>query len=163
MYLWLKILHISAMAVWFTGLFFLPRLFVARHRGEVDADARFFNPVANTLYFRLMTPAALITTVLGIVLIAFNPSGAWLVLKLALVAAAVLLHIYFGLLLYELGQGNDRHGTAFYRIVGWVPLVLLLAIAGVTSGKPGTVGTLPEPPDGAIQAPTGLQPLVDKL
>jgi protoporphyrinogen IX oxidase len=145
-YLWLKILHISAMAIWFTGLFFLPRLFVARNRGEGDAQPAYFNVVANTLFFRLATPAAVVTILLGMILIAYGPTGAWLVMKLALVAAAVLLHLYVGLMLYELGQGREPHGALFYRLLGWIPLALLLAIAALTGAKPQTAGDLPPPP-----------------
>ena len=148
MYFWLKVVHILAMTVWFSGLFFLPRLFVARHRREIDADPTYWNPVTNTLFFRLMTPAALITITAGGLLIAWNPAGAWLVLKLVVVAAAVLLHLYFGLLLYELGHDRDHHGPTFYRVIGWVPLLLLLLIAAVTGGKPLTLGNLPAPPSG---------------
>ncbi len=146
MLFWLKLLHISAMAVWFAGLFFLPRLFVARMRREHDGAADFFNPVANTLFFRVATPAALLTIVLGMALIAYGPTGAWLVMKLVVVALAVLLHLYFGLLLYGLGQGRERHGPWFYRIAGWVPLLLLLAVAALTGAKPETAGNLPPPP-----------------
>ena len=152
MYFWLKVLHITAMAVWFTGLFFLPRLFVARHRGEIDDDRRYFNPAANTLFFRLMTPAAVITTVLGMVLMAWGPDGAWLVMKLVLVAVAVLMHLYLGVVLHQLGQGTARHGPWFYRTIGWLPLILLLAIAALTGAKPDTFGGLPPPPT-TLQAP----------
>lgn len=146
MYFWLKVLHIAAMAVWFTGLFFLPRLFVAHQREEIDADRAYFNPAANLLFFRLMTPAALITTVLGMILMAWNPDGAWLVMKLAVVTIAVLMHLYLGVILYQLGQGKSRHGPWFYRTLGWVPFVLILAIAGLTGAKPDTAGELPPPP-----------------
>ncbi|WP_407353842.1 CopD family protein [Luteimonas sp. R10] len=149
MYFWLKFFHIVAIAVWFTGLFFLPRLFVARHRVEGDANREYFNPVTNILFFRLATPAAVLAIALGMALIAYGPSGAWLAMKLVLVALAVLLHLYFGLLLYELGHGRDRHGPVFYRVAGWVPLLLLLAIAALTAAKPQTVGDLPPPPDAA--------------
>ena len=84
----------------------------------------------------------------GGLLIAWNPAGAWLVLKLVVVAAAVLLHLYFGLLLYELGHDRDHHGPTFYRVIGWVPLLLLLLIAAVTGAKPLTLGNLPAPPSG---------------
>ena len=148
MYFWLKILHVSAMVLWFAGLFFLPRLFAARHVGGREAPAVYFNVVANTLFFRLATPAALVAVATGMLLIAFGPSGAWLVMKLVLVAAAVLLHLYLGVVLYNLGQGRDRHGPWFYRLLGWAPLGLLLAIAALTGAKPATVGDLPPPAGG---------------
>lgn len=88
MYFWLKVIHIGAMAVWFTGLFFLPRLFVAHHRDEIDADRAYLNPAANLLFFRIATPAALVTTIAGMILMAWNPDGAWLVMKLAVAARA---------------------------------------------------------------------------
>src|SRR5690606_15035895 len=95
-YFWLKILHVSAMVLWFAGLFFLPRLFAARHRGGRAASVEYFNAVANALFFRLATPAALLAVLSGMLLIAFGPSGAWLVMKLVVVTAAVLLHLYLG-------------------------------------------------------------------
>lgn len=151
-YFWLKLLHIGAVMVWFCGLFFLPRLFVARHRGGRDADPAYFNPVANLLFFRLATPAGIIAIALGMVLIAFIPFGAWLAAKLVVVMVAVLLHLYFGLHLYQLGQGHDRHSAGFYRVVGWVPLLLLLALAALTGAKPRTFGELPAPPGAASEA-----------
>lgn len=146
MYFWLKILHVSAMVLWFAGLFFLPRLFVARHRGERDAAAGYFNGTANSLYFRMATPAALVAVASGMALIGFGPSGAWLVMKLVVVTAAVFLHLYMGVVLYELGQGRDRHGPWFYGLLGWTPLVLLLCIAALTGAKPQTAGDLSPPP-----------------
>ena len=152
MYFWLKILHILAMTIWFSGLFFLPRLFVARYRHDIDADPEYWNPVTNMLFFRIMTPAALVTITVGGILFAWNPAGAWLVLKLVVVAGAVLLHLYFGLLLYELGHDRDHHGPTFYRAIGWVPLVFLLLIAGLTGAKPLTLGNLPAPLMGPVEA-----------
>lgn len=111
-----------------------------------DGDPAFFNPVAKTLFFWMATPAAVLTILLGMGLIAYGPTGAWLVMKLVIVALAVLVHLYVGLQMYELGQGRDNHGPLFYRLLGWVPVVLLLAAAGLTAGKPQTVGTLPAPP-----------------
>ncbi len=151
MYSWLKILHVSAMVLWFTGLFFLPRLFAARHRGGRDAGASYFNATANTLYFRMATPAALVAVATGMLLIAYGPTGAWLAMKLALVAGAVFLHLYLGMVLYELGQGRERHGPWIYRLLGWAPLLVLLLVAALTGAKPQTLGDLPPPPGTAAR------------
>lgn len=148
-YFWLKIFHIAAMTVWFTGLLLLPRLLAARHRGERDAEPAYFLPVAGTLYFRIMSPAGLVTIALGTALIAFGPTGAWLVLKLLLVVAAVVIHVYLGIVMYEIEHGRDHHGAVFYRTLGAVPLLLLFGIAALTGAKPGTVPPVPPPPQAA--------------
>jgi putative membrane protein len=145
-YFWLKVLHISAMVLWFAGLSFLPRLFMARHRNARDGRGAYFNKVAKALFFHIATPAAVATIALGMVLIAYGPTGAWLVMKLVVVTVAVLLHLYLGVMLYELGQGRDRHGAGFYRVFGWLPWMLLLVIAALTGAKPRSVGELPPPP-----------------
>lgn len=143
---WLKVGHITAMSVWFTGLVFLPRLFVARHRRERDAGPEFFIPAAGALYFRVMSPAGLLTIAFGIALIASAPPGAWLPLKLLVVLLAVAIHAYLGVVMFELENGRDRHGAAFYRALGLLPFVLLLAIAALTGAKPRTLPPLPAPP-----------------
>lgn len=153
MYLWLKIFHIGAMAVWFTGLCFLPHLFLARHRHRREAQPTRFNRLVNTVYFRIMTPAAVLTVVFGGVLLVFAVFAAWLVMKMLLVLLAVCLHLYLGVLLYEMGQGRDRHGAMFYRLLCVLPLLLALALAAVTAGKPSTFGTLPAAPDITRTAP----------
>ena len=45
---WLKYFHIIAMAVWFTGLFLLPRLYLASRRE--DADHAQTNAIGGALF-----------------------------------------------------------------------------------------------------------------
>jgi protoporphyrinogen IX oxidase len=135
MYFWLKFLHISAVALWFVGLIFLPRLFLSHAVGERTDTARLAS-LARTVYFGFMTPAAAIAIALGLVLIALDFHGAWLAVKLALVAAAVLLHAYGAVLLRDLARGHVRHAPAVYRAMGWAPLLLVLAIAALSGAKP---------------------------
>lgn len=146
MYFWLKTFHIAAMLVWFIGLAFLPRLLLARVRGERDARPAYFNPMARALYLYVATPAGVLTISLGMVLIAYGPQGAWLVMKLALVLLAVLMHLHLGVLLYEVRQGKDRHGAGVLRFLGWVPVLVMLGVAALTGAKPDTAGSLPAPP-----------------
>lgn len=149
MYFWLKVLHIGAVAVWFTGLFLLPRLLAERSRAGADADLDWFRPVAKTLYLLIMSPAGLVAIAIGAGLIAYGPQGAWLVMKLVLVALAVLMHLYLGAQLYAVGRGGEIRGPWFFRLLGWLPLLLLLGLAALTGAKPATVGTLPPPPTSA--------------
>ena len=148
MYLWLKIFHICAMALWFCGLFFLPTLLAARvRRADMSAqdDAR-FDAMGRSLYFAVTTPAGVVTVAAGMVLIAYGPFGAWLVMKLVVVCLAVLLHLYLGVVLHEYARGRPRHGAWVFRALAAVPLVLLLGLAALTGAKPDTVDPLPPPP-----------------
>jgi putative membrane protein len=152
MLFWLKVAHITSMSIWFTGVFLLTRLFVARRRGERDARPDFFNPVANRLFFRIATPAGVLTIGLGMALIPWVEPGAWLIAKLALVALVVLVHLWLGAHLHALGKGKPRRGGAVLpALLGWTPLVLLLAIAALTGAKPRTAGNLPPPGAAAAQ------------
>jgi protoporphyrinogen IX oxidase len=145
-YFWLKLFHITAVTVWFTGLFFLPRLFITRVIEGRAADPKELNVIGKTLYFGIMTPAGVLTVTLGIILLVFYGfQGVWLPAKMALVALAVLLHVYFGQLLLDLSRGHTRHGAFFYRTLNWLPMLLFLGIAGLTAAKPGAL-----PPLGGI-------------
>lgn len=140
MIFWLKFFHIAAMAVWFTGLFLLPRLFIASCKDHPDHGQ--LKSMGQTLYFNLMTPAAAITVLLGTVLIFYGFDGPWLPAKLVLVALAVLLHVYYGQLLIHLSRGAVPHAPAFYRALNWSPLLLVLAIAALAAAKPGSLPPL---------------------
>src|SRR5690606_22745974 len=65
----LKVAHIASVAVGFTGLFLLLRLFAARRRGERDARADFFNPAANRLFFRIATPAGVLAIAITMLIV----------------------------------------------------------------------------------------------
>lgn len=135
-YFWLKVFHITAMTVWLTGLFLLPRLFMAKARGVPGADLEHLNAMGKTLYFGLMTPAGLLTIALGIGLIAFGFEGIWFPAKMMLVSLLVMLHLYYGQLLIDLTHGRSRHRVPFFHVLSWTPLALVLAIAALTAAKP---------------------------
>ena len=157
MYFWMKVFHIAAMAVWFSGLVLLPRLLrsrartgVATHTGhwtEADpAQPEFELRAARLLYAGVMSPAGVLTVALGLALVPFAEPGAWLVLKLAVVAFAVMIHLYLGMCVQRLEQGRAPGAAWLQRLAGWAPLVLLVVLAGITGGKPVTVPPLPPPP-----------------
>lgn len=145
MYFWLKFLHIAAMAIWFAGLFFLPRVLISQAQAQAPEDTDGFNETGKRLYFGLMTPGAAVTIVLGIALLSYGFDGAWLPAKLSLVALIVLLHVYMGKLLLDSCMGRASHTVRFYRILNWIPLLLLLGIAALTAAKPEAL-----PPIGGV-------------
>ena len=126
---WLKFFHIAAVAVWFTGLAFLPRVFIGTDPGDAA--------LGRVLYKAVMTPAAALAVALGLALIlAYGFEGAWLPAKLVLVSIIVLLHAYLGYALHRVETGGRRHGALTWRLVTWLPLVLFVAVAALTAAKP---------------------------
>lgn len=136
MYAALKFLHIAALAVWFAGLLTLPWIF-----GEHAAQSGKFGTtplrrLERTLYFDIMSPAAVLTVVFGSLLMLYGFAGAWLPVKLTLLAGAVLFHLYCGRVMELFLQGDTPHGRFFFRALSQVPLALAIAIVMLATVKP---------------------------
>jgi len=135
-----KTLHIVFMVTWFAGLFYLPRLFV--YHALASADDRIgierFKTMERKLYVGIMTPAAVLTIVFGLLLwLGYGITGGWLHAKLALVAALVVFHIYLGKLLRDFRDDRNRHGHVFYRWLNEIPaLPILVAVVYLVVAKP---------------------------
>lgn len=139
--LWLKALHLIALVCWFAGLFYLPRLFVY-HAGCPDAPGRArFELMERRLYRAIMHPAALATVITGLWMLvdyawgAYKTAG-WLHLKLTLVVALVVYHLWLGRLMAGLANGTGRHTERFYRLINELPTVALIAIVILAVVKP---------------------------
>ncbi len=130
--LWIKAFHLIFMVTWFSGLFYLPRLYVY-HAETTDAigNAR-FKIMERKLFYGIMTPGAILTILLGFWL--FNANGMaylqmpWMQLKLGLVFLLIIYHIYLGKLLYDFKQDRNQHGHVFYRWLNEVPVIFLVGI-----------------------------------
>jgi protoporphyrinogen IX oxidase len=138
LYLWLKAVHVSFVVAWFAGLFYLPRLFVY-HADARDAlsDERF--KIMERRLYALMTLAGSVAAVCGLLLVWLQPAWinqAWLQIKLALVLALVLYHIWCRQLLSAFAHGDNRHSGRWYRWFNEVPALLLFAIVALAILKP---------------------------
>lgn len=118
-------------------LVYLPQLF-ARHAAEADAEARRrFELMERWVYAVLMTPSALATVLAGIWLIFERGfEGGWFPVKLALVVAMGLFHVYCGHMMIKLKRGGATHRPAYYRALPLPPAILVLAIVVLVTGKP---------------------------
>ena len=87
--LWIKAFHIIFMVTWFAGLFYLPRLYVYHTMAEDEISINRFKIMERKLYYGIMTPGAVLTTLLGLWLLLLNLSfythQDWLHAKLLLV------------------------------------------------------------------------------
>lgn len=138
--LWVKALHIIFMVTWFSGLFYLPRLYVY-HAGAGDSvsNAR-FKIMERKLYFGIATPGAIFTILFGIWLLTYNFDGymkmTWMHLKLGLVALLILYHLYLGKILMAFKHDRNRHGHVFYRLLNEIPVLFLVLIVMLVVVKP---------------------------
>ena len=97
--LWYKALHLIFMVTWFSGLFYLPRLFVYHAMSDDKISIDRFKIMEKKLFYGIATPGGLLTIIFGFCLLVSNGmtsySGQlWLSLKMILVAILVLYHIY---------------------------------------------------------------------
>jgi putative membrane protein len=138
--LWVKAFHIIFMVTWFSGLFYLPRLFVYHAMTNDQTSIDRFKIMERKLYFGIATPGAIFTILFGIWLISFNVHGymsmVWMHLKLGLVFLLVCYHLYLGCLLRAFKHDRNKHGHVFYRFINEVPVLILAAIVILVVVKP---------------------------
>jgi protoporphyrinogen IX oxidase len=142
MYLWIKAFHIITVVTWFAGLFYLPRLFVYHAMAKDDpVGIDRFKTMERKLYFGIMTPSAVITSLLGAALImqrgmAWLSTTPWLHVKLLLVFMLWIYHIYLGMLLKQFKYDRNQHGHVFYRWLNELPVIVLVVVVCLAVIKP---------------------------
>ncbi|MEO8401315.1 MAG: protoporphyrinogen oxidase HemJ [Gammaproteobacteria bacterium] len=138
--LWIKSFHIVFMVTWFSGLFYLPRLFVYHAEATDTISKERFKVMERKLFYQITTPAALLTIGFGLWLMSFSWSGylqmAWLHMKLGLVFLLLVYHIYLGKLLNQFKRDQNQHSHIFYRWINEVPVLFLIAIVILAVVKP---------------------------
>lgn len=139
--LWLKAFHIIAAVAWFSGLFYLPRLFVY-HTMTAAGSTEYarFCLMEKRLYRCIMTPAMLVALACGFGVLyetwAVYKQAGWMHTKLACVVALVIYHIVCGHYVQTFAQNKNQHRERFYRLWNEVPTVFLIAIVILATVKP---------------------------
>jgi len=136
----LKSFHIIAMVAWFSGLFYLPRLFVY-HADSIDRlSIDRFKIMERRLYYGITWPAALITSILGLILISYNPQyylkAGWMHAKLGLVVLLWVYHLVCGHYLRQFADDKNIKKALFYRLFNEVPLLMLVGIVMLVVLRP---------------------------
>ncbi|HCS20993.1 MAG TPA: protoporphyrinogen IX oxidase [Bacteroidetes bacterium] len=143
-YLYLKATHIIFVVTWFSGMFYLGRLFIynreAMDKPEPERSIlqRQFNIMIHRLYWAITFPSVLITLILGSAL-AINlwPFSTWLWLKLVFVLVLLIYHYTLHLLVKQQKAGVFRYSSHQLRIWNEVPTILLVSIVMLAIVKQG--------------------------
>jgi protoporphyrinogen IX oxidase len=133
-YLWFKSLHILGFVAWFTGLFYLPRLFIyhieAEERQEPVKTAlkEEYSRIEKLLYKLIMMPAMIFTIAMAIGIISTEPEvmkQTWLHVKLFFVLLLIGFHFYCGRLIGQLETENCSINSLQMRRINEIPTILL--------------------------------------
>lgn len=134
--LWIKAFHILFVVSWFSGLFYLPRIFVNLAQETQPAALERLLGMARRLY-RFTTMLAVPAVLLGLWLwLGYGFSGGWLHAKVALVVVTIGYHHACGSLLRKFEAGQNKRSHKWFRYFNEVPVLLLLAIVILVVVKP---------------------------
>lgn len=136
---WVKVFHVMMMTSWFAGLFYLPRLFV-NHAMSKDGAVHQQLVLMERKLYRFVTPIMLLTVLTGIVLSyaqwGYLQHELWYGLKIGVVAALVIYHLYCGHLVKVFASGSNARHHVFYRFFNEVPVFGLLAVLTLVFIRP---------------------------
>lgn len=158
--IWLKFLHVAAIAVWSAGLICLPGLYVRRARVPDDEALHRLQALVRFLYVGIISPAAFVAVGSGTALIfllgTFEP---WFSLKLLFVGVMVVIHILTGLVIIRLFEEGRLYPVWRFVVATAGSLVAVCAVLLVVLAKPALPDLLPP----VLGEPGGLRDLAVDL
>jgi putative membrane protein len=135
MYSYIKALHIVFIVTWFSGLFYMVRLFVyhteANERPEPEKSILQlqFRPMIRRLWLGITWPSAILTLIFGpwmMILLGGIPT--WLVIKLGFVLGLYGYHFSLHVIYRQQMKGVFRFSSQQLRIWNEVATIFLVAI-----------------------------------
>ncbi len=142
MYLYIKALHIIFIVTWFSGMFYIVRLFIynteaAEKTGpEREILLAQFGIMIKRLWLGITWPSAILTLIFGPwIWIMLGSTPHWLVVKLVFVVILYAYHISLHVLYREQHKGIFRFSSQKLRIWNEVATLLLFAIVFLASVK----------------------------
>lgn len=135
MYLYIKALHIIFIVTWFSGMFYIVRLFIynteAGERSEVEKNVLRgqFSIMIRRLWLGITWPSAILTLIFGVwmwYLLGATPS--WLIIKLGFVVGLFVYHASLQVIYAQQKRGIFRYSSQQLRIWNEVATIFLVAI-----------------------------------
>jgi protoporphyrinogen IX oxidase len=135
LYNYIKALHIIFVVTWFSGMFYIVRLFIynteagnkAAPAGEILRDQ--FRVMIGRLWWGITWPSAILTLIFGgWMWYLLGSTPAWLFVKLHFVAALFLYHLSLHYLYRQQVNGIFKYSSQKLRIWNEVATIFLVAI-----------------------------------
>ena len=138
--LWVKAFHIIFIVCWFSGLFYLPRLFVYHSMSKDQISKDRFVIMEQKLFWGIMTPSAIAAIVFGAWLLVENWSYFmawwWMRVKLGLAILLVAHHFYCWWYMVKLREDSSFRTHVFFRIFNEIPVFILIGAVVLIVVKP---------------------------
>ncbi|MES2881659.1 MAG: CopD family protein, partial [Bacteroidota bacterium] len=149
MYSYLKALHIIFIVTWFSGMFYIVRLFIynteANEKPEPEKSIlqKQFSIMIKRLWLGITWPSAILTLIFGVWVMLkgnwdstlFQPPGKWLLIKLIFVLGLYIYHFTLhSIYKQELG-GIFKYSSQKLRIWNEVATIFLIAIVMLATVK----------------------------
>ncbi|WP_182083892.1 CopD family protein [Aureimonas sp. ME7] len=158
---WLKFVHVAALALWTGGILLMPVLLGQRRAAGEGPPLHRLHLFTRFAYVVVVSPAAFLAIASGTALIvAREVYFEWFALKLLFVGVLVALHVWIGLLVLSIFD-EGGHFARWRVVASLVTLsTVMLVIFFLVSAKPVIpLGFLPD----ALFRPGGLSEIVSPL
>lgn len=139
--LWVKGFHVITMVTWFSGLFYLPRLFIYHQQASDQISIDRFKVMERRLYYGITTPSAVITILLGFWMLndyaweLYKTQG-WLHVKLGLVLVLVIYHLLCGYYIGQFRKDKNIRSTFYFKLFNEFPILILIPAILMVIVKP---------------------------
>ena len=145
MYLYLKALHIIFIVTWFSGLFYIVRLFIYNaEANEKTEPAKSilrdqFTIMIKRLWVGITWPSAIITLIFGPLLIYINPAilDTWLWIKIGFVIGLYFYHYSLHILYLQQKNNVFKYSSQQLRLWNEVATIFLISIVMLVVVKQG--------------------------
>lgn len=134
-FLYIKALHIIFVVTWFSGMFYLCRLFIYNREADDKPEPeksilqKQFSIMIKRLLFGITWPSAVLTLIFGLWLLIIYPSfPVWLHIKLGFVVLLFLYHFSLHYIYKQQALGHFKHTSTQLRLWNEVPTVFLISI-----------------------------------
>jgi protoporphyrinogen IX oxidase len=135
MYFYVKALHIIFVVTWFSGLFYIVRLFVySAEANEKPGPERSvllkqFGIMQKRLWYGITWPSAVLTLIFGTWMgILYGSLPTWLLVKLFFVAGLFIYHLTLHIIFRQQQKGIFKYSSQQLRIWNEVATIFLIAI-----------------------------------
>lgn len=143
-YFYVKALHIIFVVTWFSGLFYIVRLFIYNREAfdkpepEKSVLQMQFNLMSRRLWFGITWPSAILTFIFGSwMLYLYGSLPDWLIMKLVLVLLLFLYHFSLQIIFKQQQKGIFKYTSQQLRVWNEVATIFLVAIVFVVVVKQG--------------------------